>query len=142
VADLTTLAGKSGVVLASGFLNPAANNNGPAFGLYLALPEGGPFVALPVYTGINDTKADAELSVYPNPSNGTLFINTTMQQAQNISLQVTDVTGAVVKQLANGALFSGNQTLAVNMNDLSNGMYMVRLTTAGGTTTKKFNLVK
>jgi hypothetical protein len=142
VADLTTLAGKSGVVLASGFLNPAANNNGPAFGLYLALPEGGPFVALPVYTGINDSKADAELSVYPNPSNGTLFINTTMQQAQNISLQVTDVTGAVVKQLANGALFSGKQTISVDMNDLSNGMYMVRLTTAGGTTTKKFNLVK
>ena len=142
VADLTTLNGKSGVVLASGFLTPSANNNGPAFGLYVALPAGGPFVALPVVTSINDDKANAELSIYPNPSNGTLFINTTIEQSENMSLLVTDATGAVVKQLANGTTMAGKQTLAVDMNDLSNGMYIVRLTTAGNTITKKFNLVK
>lgn len=38
------------VVLASGFLNPANNSNGPAFGLYVALAAGGPLVALPEKT--------------------------------------------------------------------------------------------
>ncbi|MBL0341635.1 MAG: DUF4397 domain-containing protein [Bacteroidetes bacterium] len=39
-ADLTTLGGGAGVVFASGFLDPTANQNGPAFGLFVAFPSG------------------------------------------------------------------------------------------------------
>ncbi len=35
------------IVVASGFLNPANNSNGEAFGLYVALPMGGDLIALP-----------------------------------------------------------------------------------------------
>ncbi len=48
-APLSTLSlgGAAITVLASGFLNPAVNSNGPAFGLYVALASGGPLVPLP-----------------------------------------------------------------------------------------------
>ncbi len=48
-APLATLGlnGAALAVLASGFLNPAMNSNGPAFGLWVALPAGGPLVQLP-----------------------------------------------------------------------------------------------
>lgn len=41
------LQGSALTVVASGFLNPAANSNGPALGLYVALPTGGALIPLP-----------------------------------------------------------------------------------------------
>jgi hypothetical protein len=51
-APLATLGldGAAITVVASGFLNPANNSAGPAFGLYVALASGGDLIALPVYT--------------------------------------------------------------------------------------------
>jgi hypothetical protein len=60
-APLSTLGldGAAISVLASGFLNPSDNSDGPAFGLWVALPDGGPLVEL-------ETEALAQVQVIHN----------------------------------------------------------------------------
>jgi hypothetical protein len=48
------LEGQALAIIASGFLNPANNRNGEAFGLFVALPSGGDLIDLPATRSIND----------------------------------------------------------------------------------------
>ncbi len=76
------LDGAAITVVASGFLNPANNNNGPAFGLWVALASGGDLVELPVYSPSNTARvqvihnsADAAASVVDVWLDNTLLLD-------------------------------------------------------------------
>jgi hypothetical protein len=117
-APLTGLAGQSAVVLASGFLNPAANQNGAAFGLLAVLTDGTAFL-LPVVTGINEVSTVADFTVYPNPASAFITIDA-KQNFKNASVNITNAVGQVVKSFMMNAPI---QSLSVK--DLSKGLYYV-----------------
>ncbi len=121
-APLQTLAlqGQAITVLASGFLTPANNSNGAAFGLYVALPTGGALVPLPTATtSINNVAAKGlAFSIAPNPANNTISING-MDVNSNVNITVTDISGRVVKSVNN----TGAQ---INISDLNSGVYFLR----------------
>lgn len=121
-APLQTLAlqGQAITVLASGFLTPANNSNGAAFGLYVALPTGGALVPLPTATtSINNVAVKGlAFSIAPNPANNTISING-IDVNSNVNITVTDISGRVVKSVNN----AGAQ---INISDLNSGVYFLR----------------
>ena len=141
VADVTSLGDSAGVVYASGFLTPSANSNGPAFGLYLSLAAGGPFIPLSVYTGINELKNDVNMQLFPNPTSGVLNAKFSLTGTSNVTVDVTDLSGQVIEKVLNGN-YSGNQQIAINTNQLSQGMYFLRVTSGDGISVNKFSVVK
>ncbi len=76
------LDGAAITVVASGFLSPGNNSNGPAFGLWVALASGGDLVELPLYSPLNTARvqvihnsADAAASVVDVWLDNTLLLD-------------------------------------------------------------------
>jgi hypothetical protein len=140
-ADLTPLAGMSGVALASGFLNPAANNNGPSFGIWVALPAGGNLIPLSEVTGIKDISKEIGLGIYPNPVSDILNVSFDAAQTTTTAISVMNLNGAVVKTISTEE-YTGSNNIKLNMSDLSNGIYILHIVTPSGVANQKFTLIK
>lgn len=67
-------------------------------------------------------------AVWPNPTVTTAQVDFTLEEAGEISLDVFDVLGRRVAQVASGEYAAGRHVLPLNTNDLASGVYVVRLT--------------
>jgi hypothetical protein len=135
-APLGSFADSSAVILASGFLTPSANNNGPAFGLWVAFPGGGNLIPLTNVTGINNISNSLGIKFYPNPTSG--ILNISFGSAIEPQVSILDLNGNVVKSLTN----TGASSISANVSDLSDGMYILHMVTANGTANEKFTLIR
>ncbi len=130
-------------VVASGFLNPSNNSNGPAFGLWVALPEGGALVELPIATSIqNINKIEGlESVIYPNPvSNRILNIKTNAEENIDTTLEIFDIQGRIIQQ---GVLNinSGEQQQTISLNgNITEGTYFLRMTNKNQSQTLRFSV--
>jgi hypothetical protein len=137
LADISTLGGSAGLVFASGFLDPSTNQNGPAFGLYAALPDG-TVIPFQNVTGLNENTSRNSIRVYPNPSNDVLNIE--ISATQDIrSMHITDMSGKIV---STPALQMNGQTIRCDVNGLAAGMYMLNLLSNDGIQTERFSIVR
>jgi len=126
-------------VLASGFLDPAQNSSGPAFGLYVALPTGGNLVPLSVVTSVDDVTSKGTIAAFPNPSNGSVNLLLPEVQGGKLSVNVRDLSGALLQTEE----FHGGQTVEMNLNGFQAGIYMIEAQTETGLRyTTKVSLMK
>lgn len=119
------LEGQAITVLASGFLNPSSNSNGPAFGLYVALASGGNLVSLPVITSVADGMVPMDITVYPNPVSEYITVDMGDESASKATLNITDLTGRVMAAPSTSNA-NGNQ-IRLDVRSLPTGVYMVEI---------------
>jgi hypothetical protein len=86
--------------------------------------------------GIDEPGLSGKLNVYPNPAANTVYIQ--LKDKLNLSLQltITDLVGKKVfeKEIK---LDSGNKNVPVDVSNLQNGIYMLRIADKENIFTKK-----
>lgn len=146
-ADLRTLGGGSAVVFASGFLDPSANQNGEAFGLFFVLADGtvGQFpegvASVENISGVAPSNYSLEQN-YPNPFNPSTNINFTIPNSDFVTLKVYNILGSEVATLVNENLSAGSYRFNFEARNLASGVYLYELNAGNFREIKKMNLLK
>jgi hypothetical protein len=113
------------VIVASGFLNPENNNNGPEFGLWIADTDGGDLIKLQLNVGTHDADMFVgNISMFPNPANNVVNIKSTAVISE---IRLVDLRGRIV--------YSENintERYQINTSQFYNGIYLIQVVTSEG----------
>ena len=77
---------------------------------------------------------------YPNPFNNGSVINYSLDQAANVSVTFTDVTGKVVRTINKGTQTAGSYQIELNGNDFAQGVYFYTFKIGDRTVTKRMTV--
>jgi hypothetical protein len=91
--------------------------------------------------GIDEQGLSSKLNVYPNPASNTVYVEVKEKMNSNLQLTITDLVGKNVyeQEILPG---SGIKTIQVDVSDLQNGLYMLRIADNKNTFTKKLVIRK
>lgn len=132
------LQGSAITVVASGFLTPANNSNGPAFGLYVTTGAGGEMMPLPIASSVTEN-IENEFAIYPNPANDNLNMQLTEALDHKATIRIFNLNGS---ELINQQLDQGETKVNMNVSGLTDGLYIMSLETSKNITTKKLQIIR
>ena len=144
-ANLSGAAGAAVTVLASGFLTPDNDQDGPAFGLLAVFPDGTAALLDEVIVGVAESPEAGRLALgapAPNPVVGTARLSFSLETAGPARLAVYDVLGRTVATLADGPMSADAFEVAFDTAGLAAGSYLVRLDTPDGSRTRALTVVR
>ena len=90
----------------------------------------------------NLTNLIQKIKVVPNPMSGNGALLLDLNAKTTLKISVIDLTGRTVLEVFNGTKNAGVSQVAFDASALSNGMYMMQVTTENGARMVKFNVVK
>jgi hypothetical protein len=74
-------------------------------------------------TGIPNSVAQNNISIYPNPANEIVYIEWNGYEQQTITIELLSIDGQLL-----GSMYTNTKTTAINILNLLNGIYILRLT--------------
>ena len=131
LANLNPFAGRSAVILASGFLTPSANQNGEFVSL-LAVFNDGTSALLSNVTGISNTEK-SNFSISPNPAND--FTAITFNEPSKAS--VITVSNQLGQSIITENIPAGANRYELSTSGLSKGVYFIKINGEGVTSMQK-----
>jgi hypothetical protein len=90
--------------------------------------------------GVNDIKLDNYISVFPNPSTGTVFVDMNAFDLGNVEMKVYNVLGDVISQTT-GNITSPSR-IKLDISNQPNGIFFLEVRSANEKTVKKIILDK
>lgn len=123
-ADISTLGGASAIILASGFLDPTSNQNGPAFTLIGVLADG-TVIPFNLSTGIEESQIN-KFNIFPNPASDMVQLNFAENTSQPTTLNVITSAGQLVRS---EVIPQGTSNYKILMDNLSSGVYFLHTKT-------------
>ena len=77
--------------------------------------------------GIEDVIKVEFNAIYPNPASDYATVSYRLIERANVSLEVYNMLGSLIKTVNPGQIFSGQKQTLLNVKDLENGHYFVKL---------------
>jgi len=79
-------------------------------------------------TGLNTNELEGTVHAFPNPTNGDINLEMNLTNSDELSVDLTDVNGKVLKQFTvNQSFTSGEHLLELSVDELPTGMYFIRV---------------
>jgi hypothetical protein len=93
--------------------------------------------------GLNELSSTiANVAIYPNPAKNSATLELNLIQNETITINVLSVMGQVVFTQTLNNLPAGTQTIALNSEAWSNGIYNVTVSTSNGNVSRKLEIIK
>lgn len=128
--EMLELEGEALTVLASGFLNPGANSDGPEFGLWAVTASGEELIQLPLALSTQNFNNNNAV-LFPNPATSVINVSAA---AQDVQYNMFDLSGRQVVPQANGN--------TIDVSSLQEGVYILQLNVSGAISQHKVAVKK
>jgi hypothetical protein len=90
----------------------------------------------------NQNAVDNSLAVFPNPASAQASLNFTLAKPDIVSLEIFDLLGRRMKQVALGEMSTGEHSQEIDLHGLSDGSYLCKLQAGGEATAVMFTILK
>jgi hypothetical protein len=91
-----------------------------------------------IIDGVSEAIAQPTMSVYPNPANDQVNVVLTSNTTSKVRFNVVDLSGKIV--LTEQHTINGQQQVSLNTASLSNGFYLLQVSTEQGTSAQRFSV--
>ena len=110
---------------------------------YLYTPSVAFNVSPQIKTGdVNELDANASVKVYPNPVSSALNVAFDLQNAMDVNVTVTDLSGKVVYSNKTMKGSAGTNVMTIDTKAMNNGMYVLNVISDNNVVSKKFTVLQ